>query len=354
MVMSTGTIRPSLACAWVCALNSLQKPMMLTPCCPSAGPTGGEGFALPAGSCSFTIPVIFFIERSSGWSSGRLRPSTGIGRLPASCSGLLDLHEIELDRGGAAEDRDQHPDPTLVGVHFLDRAVEVGEGAVDHADVVALLELDLGLRLERALGELGGQPRDLRFGDGRRVGGVPDEAGDLGRVLHQVPGAVVQLHLDQDVTREELALGRALLTLHHLDDVLHRDEDVAEELFEGVLLDALLERLLRLVLEARVRVHHVPLLGGLAHAGGLGVHHRLGFWILSVRNCQKTSKRPSREAAIRLATMTATVAARVSTALGQVTLRSSATISSETSCIRAERYIHAAAEKAMPSPIRVQ
>src|SRR5438270_2643635 len=59
MVMSTGTIRPSLACAWVAALNSLQKPMMFTPCWPSAGPTGGEGFALSAGSWSLTIPVIF-------------------------------------------------------------------------------------------------------------------------------------------------------------------------------------------------------------------------------------------------------------------------------------------------------
>src|SRR5436853_7444039 len=59
MVISTGTIRPSLACAWVAALNSLQNPMMLTPCCPSAGPTGGEGFAFPAGSCNLTIPVTF-------------------------------------------------------------------------------------------------------------------------------------------------------------------------------------------------------------------------------------------------------------------------------------------------------
>src|SRR6266403_1463583 len=60
MVISTGTIRLSLACAWVAALNSLQNPMMLTPCWPSAGPTGGEGFAFPAGSCSLTIPVTFF------------------------------------------------------------------------------------------------------------------------------------------------------------------------------------------------------------------------------------------------------------------------------------------------------
>src|SRR5205807_7718374 len=103
MVISTGTIRPSLACAWVAALNSLQNPMMLTPCCPSAGPTGGEGFAFPAGSCSFTIPVTFFAIELL------LRGPSGCGQ-PPTWLRLLHLHEIELDRRGPAEDRDQHAD----------------------------------------------------------------------------------------------------------------------------------------------------------------------------------------------------------------------------------------------------
>jgi hypothetical protein len=42
------------------ALNSLQKAMMLIPCGPRAVPTGGAGFALPAGICSLTNPVTFF------------------------------------------------------------------------------------------------------------------------------------------------------------------------------------------------------------------------------------------------------------------------------------------------------
>src|SRR2546430_7168087 len=105
MVISTGTIRPSLACACVAALNSLQNPMMLTPCWPSAGPTGGDGFAFPAGSCSFTIPVTFFAIAAS------LRGPSGPGLkkpgLPLWLR-LLHLHEVELDRRGAAEDGDQH------------------------------------------------------------------------------------------------------------------------------------------------------------------------------------------------------------------------------------------------------
>ena len=57
-MITTGMIRPSWA--WVRALNVLQKSMMFTPACPSAGPTGGAGVALPAGICNLTYPVTFF------------------------------------------------------------------------------------------------------------------------------------------------------------------------------------------------------------------------------------------------------------------------------------------------------
>src|SRR5260221_4994460 len=118
MVMSTGTIRPSLACAWIAALNSLQKPMMLTPCWPSAGPTGGEGFAFPAGSCSLTIPVTFFaivsfLRDRYLASEYRRRGCSAPALRAAAVLGLLHLHEIELDRSGAPEDRDQHPHAPL-------------------------------------------------------------------------------------------------------------------------------------------------------------------------------------------------------------------------------------------------
>src|SRR5256885_1424723 len=327
MVMRTGTMSPSFACACVAALNSLQNPMMLTPCWPRAGPTGGEGFAFPAGSCSLTIPVTFFAIASSQWWFQR-QPE-----LPPTLR-LLHLHEIELHRGRATEDGDEHPHAPLVRIHFLDRAGEVGEGAVDHAHVVTFLELDLRLGLERSLGKLGGQPGDLVLAHRRRPGRVADESGDLRRVLDEVPGPVVELHLHEDVAGEELPLRGPLLPLHHLHHVLHGDEDVAEELVERVLLDLLLEGLLRLVLEARVRVDHVPFLVdllALLRGHRQGIPHTVGFWILSVRNCQSTSKRPSSAAAMRLATITAMVAARGSARPGQLTLRSSAAISNDTS-----------------------
>src|SRR5579862_8797290 len=64
-VMTTGITSP--ASALVTALNSLQNAMMLTPCWPSAGPTGGAGFAWPAGICSFTIACSFFAISISSW-----------------------------------------------------------------------------------------------------------------------------------------------------------------------------------------------------------------------------------------------------------------------------------------------
>ena len=47
-VITTGKIMPFWS--FVLALNSLQNAMILTPCAPRAGPTGGAGFAAPAGS----------------------------------------------------------------------------------------------------------------------------------------------------------------------------------------------------------------------------------------------------------------------------------------------------------------
>src|SRR5690554_7502761 len=49
-VITTGNTFPALSC--VLELNCLQNSMMLTPFAPSAGPTGGEGFAAPPLICN--------------------------------------------------------------------------------------------------------------------------------------------------------------------------------------------------------------------------------------------------------------------------------------------------------------
>src|SRR6266508_670179 len=71
-VITTGSIRPgSVFC--VCALNALQNSMMFRPRWPSAGPIGGLGLALPAGTCSLMNPTTFFATICScRWVQARL------------------------------------------------------------------------------------------------------------------------------------------------------------------------------------------------------------------------------------------------------------------------------------------
>src|SRR5947199_558792 len=122
-VISTGVMRPFWSAVW--ALNALQNSMMLTPCWPSAGPTGGAGFAWPPGICSLIIVRIFF----------------------ATCLPLvelLDVVESDLDRHLPLEDVHHHLELLLVGVDVGDLAVEVRERA--GRDLHRLAELALHLR----------------------------------------------------------------------------------------------------------------------------------------------------------------------------------------------------------------
>src|ERR1700709_2434712 len=59
-VITTGNTLPGLS--WVRALNCLQNSIIFTPFAPNAGPIGGDGFAAPPFTCSFTIaPTSFAI-----------------------------------------------------------------------------------------------------------------------------------------------------------------------------------------------------------------------------------------------------------------------------------------------------
>src|SRR5579875_1114432 len=113
--------------------------MMLMPCCPRAGPTGGAGDAWPAFAWSFIVVRIFFaiayqpisqlsdVVSSGACAAGRsgacARPRVGACTdptipfpsppAPARRSNrpllqLLHLVEADLHWGLAAEDRDEH------------------------------------------------------------------------------------------------------------------------------------------------------------------------------------------------------------------------------------------------------
>src|SRR5216683_192615 len=199
---------PSWLLVW--ALKPLQNSMMLTPCWPRAGPTGGDGLAFPAVICSFTIAWTFF---------AMLEP--------------LHLVVLELDGREAPEDRHHDLELAPLRVQVVDRALEVHERSLDDPHLVALLEGRLELRLLGAFLHLPQDPLHLFGRQRHRLGPRANEPGDLRGRAHEVPRLVGQLHLHQDEHHDQhhrrggrhvLAAGPihpSELPRHFLEELLH-------------------------------------------------------------------------------------------------------------------------------------
>src|SRR5919201_5525041 len=221
---------------------------MLTPCWPRAGPTGGAGVALPAGSCNLTIALT------------RLATNNLLQ--------LLDLEEIELHGCLAAEECDQHLELVALRHHLIHDAQELREGSVDDLDVFALLKghgnrrlfLRRHVELEDAA-HLALLQRD-------RLGARGDETGHTGSVAHDVPGLVVHDHLHQHIAGKDLALHGVALAMLDLDLIFHRHDHLKDAIGHAHGFDAMFEILLYLIFVACIRVDDVPL----ALANGLSRH----------------------------------------------------------------------------------
>src|SRR5262245_14084740 len=324
--MMTGMTRPDCAC--VRALNCLQNSMMLMPCWPSAGPTGGAGVAAPALHCSLTMAVIGFAI------SGLLEPLD-----------RLDLEEVQLHRGRAAEDADHHLHLAALVVDFVHHARERTERTVADPHVVADVELHRRHRARLARFHLAQQAPDLVLLERDLAAARAHEPRDAGHVLHQVARLVVEQHLDDHVGGERLPLRGLPLAVLHLHDFLGHDEDLPELLREPGRVDGLLEVRLDLVLMTRVGVDHVPLL--VAHAcfrhrpgrPALGPSlrwvsrvPRVGVWReggLDQRKINATARlriwstTPMNAATSNTVAITTIVESRSSSRVGQLTLRSS-------------------------------
>jgi hypothetical protein len=73
-------------------------------------------------------------------------------------------------------------------------------------------------------------------------------------------GFVGQLHLDQDVAREKLALGVDLAAAAHFGDLFGRHQHLLEQFLKPALLGLLADRFGDLLLEIRIGVNDVPAL----------------------------------------------------------------------------------------------
>src|ERR1700744_2999290 len=293
----------------VAALYALQNSMMLTPCWPSAGPTGGAGLASPALIWSLISPTAFFF---GGMSVGvpfyfrtpqRDRPL----RRPTPYLNLRDLGEAQFDRCFAAEDGHQHLEFLLFGVDLVDRRRQRGERSVHDGDrfadgVVDLdhrtLQLNPGARGARGAldGLLGRTLRKQELdhvvehecrGARRRA----DESGDARGVTHRGPRVVGQVHPHQDVARQHLAVDLLALAVLDLGDLFGGDFHLEDVVADVQVLHTRLEIGFHLVLVTGVGVDDVPVtwLGaqvGLQRGGRVdlfGLSRFLGCYVFSGR-----------------------------------------------------------------------
>src|SRR5439155_18825426 len=187
-----------------------------------AGPIGGDGFALPAGTCSLIKPTIFFAMMApvkmsvsavptynywSGSSAGFRELAFGAAPERVCCTtahrcavadlNFFDLTEFQLYRCGTAEDGDGDAHARLLVIDFLDIAVEVRERAILDAHQFADFVQHFGTRLLDAFLHLLHDLVDFAGRDRRRlVRFATDEAGDLIGIFYQVPGFIGHFHFD--------------------------------------------------------------------------------------------------------------------------------------------------------------
>jgi hypothetical protein len=130
--------------------------------------------------------------------------------------------------------------------------------AVDDADGLALLEGMLGLGLLRSRFHMRDDLFDLLLAQGRGGPAGADEARHLGDLADHQPVLVVHLHFDEDVAGVGPLRGNDLLPGPDLDDVLGRNDDLADLVLKVEFDRLLLDRLGDELLESRVRVNDKP------------------------------------------------------------------------------------------------
>src|SRR5208283_292257 len=182
---------------WVCALNCLQNSIILIPCGPSAGPTGGAGFAFPAGITSLTCAITSFLAIYI-----------------LLC--FFHLREGQFNRCLPPEYAYQNTHPSMVHINFIHIADKIAERAVDDSYVFALLILTLYHR-GRSFFDLLKYNLDLFFRKRDRPG-PPYKACDTGSILNEMPRIVIKLHFHKNVPRIKLPVGLLLLFPFEFDN----------------------------------------------------------------------------------------------------------------------------------------
>ncbi len=101
---------------------------------------------------------------------------------------------------------------------------------------------------------------DFVLGDGGRGGAGAHETSNVGGVTNDIPRILGNIHLDQDVAREDAALHDAAAAILNLDLILLRDNNIEDFLAHVHRVDALAQVFGHTVFVAGVSVDYIPML----------------------------------------------------------------------------------------------
>src|SRR5690606_38205073 len=113
-------------------------------------------------------------------------------------------------------------------------ASEIVERTIDNTHQLAGLVHSFVCRLVDRLFQTVHDFVYFALSDGSRlVGATTDEAHDTWGFFNEVPGIIVEHHLDQHVAGEEFAFAAALLAGAHFDNLFSRHQYLTEKISQG-------------------------------------------------------------------------------------------------------------------------
>src|SRR5262249_34057276 len=148
---------------------------------------------------------------------------------------------------------------TLVGFDFFHDTVEIRKRTIHYLNVLPNRKENSGFRLDRPLLHLLSNRPNLLIADRRWISAPANETGHLCSFLTDMPGIVIDLHLNQDIAWEELSRRSLLLPLNELDDFFYRYQYLTKAVLLTKRFDSLLQSRLSLLFISRKGVNDVPL-----------------------------------------------------------------------------------------------
>src|SRR5690606_25206292 len=174
---------------------------------------------------------------------------------------FLDLSEFQINRCGTAEDQNRNLNSALLVINFFHHATEVGKRPVNDAHHLTGFKQSLRLGLVDPTFNTLQDRISFAISNRRRLfRSTTDKAHYARRRLDQVPSLIIHFHVNQHITRIELALAFTLLSIAHFHHFFSGDQNIAKPLFQALQDNALLQRTHHLLFITGIGVHNITTL----------------------------------------------------------------------------------------------